>query len=82
MYEVLKVDFEGEDCVFTYPSRSPLSCWRNSLLSFDILKLKFDLIGGELWFVKVNVLKWERKFFYTRVGSAQETLPAGVYLQK
>ena len=56
-YEILKVHFKGEDRVFKAPSRSPLSCWRNSLVSFDILKLKFEFIGDELWFVKVKHFK-------------------------
>ena len=56
-YEILKVHFKGEDRVFKAPSRYPLSCWRNSLVSFDILKLKFEFIGDELWFVKVKHFK-------------------------
>ena len=56
-YEILKVHFKGEDRVFKAPSRNPLSYWRNSLLSFDILKLKFEFIGDELWFVKVKHFK-------------------------
>ena len=37
-YEILKVHFKSEDRVFKAPSRRPLSCWRKSLVSFDILK--------------------------------------------
>ena len=62
MYEILKVDFGGEeDRVFKAPSRSPLSCWQNSLISFGILKLKFDFICGELWFVKVKHFKMKAR---------------------
>ena len=60
-YEIFKVDFGGEDRVFKASSRRPFSCWRHSLISFGILKLKFDFIGGELWFVKVKHFKMKAR---------------------
>ena len=60
-YEILKVDFGGEDRVFKAPSSRLFSCWQNSLVSFGILKLKFDFIGGELWFVKVKHFKMKAR---------------------
>ena len=65
-YEILKVHFKGEDRVFKAPSKSPLSCWRNSLVSFRIFKLKFEFIGDELWFVKVKHFKMNGRITYAR----------------
>ena len=31
------------------------------IVPFDILKLKFDFIGGELWFVKVKRFKMKER---------------------
>ena len=33
------------------------------IVPFDILKLKFDFIGGELWFVKVKRLDMKARVF-------------------
>ena len=52
------------------------------IVSFDILKLKFDFIGGELWFVKVKRFKMKERTTSHYPGKPAIYIPAGSYLRK